>query len=182
MESEYFVAKGRSLAAVERFIREVDEHTARARQLEAELKANGLYFADFAAVGFGFADGAKLPLGLRWDRKHRGMAAPDLRTVEGKEIRRKLHCPTRLDLTEWAMGDRLIFLGRVHQIGGISIVKIGYERLGEDVIIVVPTASKGPTAIPLDAEPLPRSVYWARKEALAQKDKEQAQLEPSAPL
>lgn len=51
---------------------------------------------------------------------------------------------------------------------GLESVSYGYEKIGDDFVISAPEGCPAP----IDAEPMARSEYWARKEAIEQKDRE----------
>jgi len=124
-------------------------------------------------VGFAFDKNACLPAGLRWDKNHghRGMAVPNLRFKEGRNIRDRLcnpTCPSTWTVNAWIMGDdnSMYFLGPyAGKPGAGAIGIVGFEKLGDDWVLKVPTPDKGKAPAPLDAVPMRRSEYWARKEA-----------------
>jgi len=172
-ETDYYIAAGRSLEAIERYQREAIAHKENGRALQNELGAEGVFERVNQIVGFKFPEDAELPRGLRWhkDYKYMGMAVPNLRFREGKRIRDRLcdpECPSTWKVNAWIMGDdnSMYFLGPyAGKPGAGAIGIVGFERLGDDWVLKVPAPDKGKAPAPLDAVPMKRSEYWARKEA-----------------
>lgn len=170
-ETDYYIARGRSLEAVERYQKDALAHRENARTLQTELGATGLFEIENRVVGFAFDRAAELPVGLRWDKNHghRGMAVPDRRLKEGKDIQKRMDsptCPSAWDFNHWVLGDRSMYILGPHPNGHSSSIGIvGFEKLGDDWVLRVPVPDTGSAPVPLDAEPMKRSEYWARKEA-----------------
>lgn len=168
-ETDYYVAAGRSLEAVERYQQEALAHRKAGQALKVQLGADGVFEIENRIVGFAFDPKANLPAGLRWDKKHRsrGMAVPDLRCKEGKVIRDALpKCPDSWVFNQWILGNRALYVLGPHPNGHSGAIGVvGFEKLGDDWVLKVPVPDKGDAPAPLDAVPLKRSEYWSRKEA-----------------
>lgn len=170
-ETDYYIAKGRSLEAVERYQKEALAHRENGRALQTQLDAQGIFEIGNQVVGFAYDRNCDLPKGLRWDKKngHRGMAVPDRRLKEGKAIQKRLEspaCPSSWDFNHWILGDKAMYVLGPHPNGHSSSIGIvGFEHLGGDWVLKVPVPDKGKAPAPIDAEPMKRSEYWARKEA-----------------
>ncbi len=178
-----FVARGRSLAIAEAHYAKAQAHTDLALQIQKELGANATYTQGGACSGWSFAAGVVPPVALnaalKFPKRGRDMhiGSPNPKTPEGQALLDRLAQapPARSHELVGALLPDCRHVGFGGLIGnGIDsqgrLVSrgVGLERLAGGIVIEVPIPD-GETAapVPLDATPLPRSEYWAWKEALA---------------
>ena len=180
---EYFIAKGRSLEAVEAFVGERHAYLDAINQLIAEYGASNLLGSNRGVSAFLFERGAQIPAGLRKDRRGLGAAGyvPHKRTPEGKKIAERMAevnklapggLVGRLFNSEYSLGIMTDNDAR----GGMVISGVGAEQLDGRWVLTVPVPlGKTRAPVPFDAEPMARSVYWRLKEAKdAQNENEHA--------
>jgi hypothetical protein len=172
-DTKYYIAAGRSLEAVEDYKRKAEAHLEMAHALVGEIGADGVYRDGNRICGFGFPEGMDLPPGFRWERQGPGkvkIAVPHKGRKEGKAIAARMEeapHPHSWDFNIAVLGKPDYFLGPDPFGRGMRTGFVGFEELGDDIVLKVPVPDEGrdPAPVPFDATPLKRSDYWARKEA-----------------
>ena len=168
--THYFIARGRSQEAIEKFIADREAGMAGAQALMDRLGAKNVYFQGQRLVGFVFerSSGPTDTKLLRRDRNTKDMWVPSARYQPGKDLRDEMKdCgsgPDTFRLMRDLIGTGFMITGRGP---GSSMMAgtPGYEKIGDDWVISMPARMDGTVPAPYDAVPLKRSDYWARKEA-----------------
>jgi len=160
-ESRYYIAKGRSLQAVESWREKYRRTMEAGRALAEEIGAEHAAYTH-SICGFSFKDDIA-PEG--WEKaghvKDRPFFRPTRRTKAGRALRDRM---TRINVPGLWEFERLLGGGEA-VIGGNRLALPTFETLGNDVILVIPVAKREEQFTPPDAEPIKASEYWARKEA-----------------
>ena len=178
-EVDFYIARGRSLERLLAFRERVSAHQELWWKVGQELGANQLWCSGVSgteAFGWDFPEGSTPPDSVRTTKKHPNMWAPNPRTASGKALLARLAaCPPEKrtftsTLFEGVEGSREVAGGFVvgrGERGGFIVVGVSFEKLGDDWILWVPRSEEGsPSPTPPDAEPLKKSDYWLRREAL----------------
>lgn len=172
-DTHYFIARGRSLEAVEHFVADSEAKMAGAQALMVRLGAKSMYFRGTSLVGFQFEAGSEPtdPKLLRRSRETPDMWVPSARHPPGKALREEMQTcgspPDAARLMHALIGSAFLITGRGPGASMMSGTP-GYEKLGDDWVILMPSPMSGDVPVPYDAVPLKRSDYWARKESMGE--------------
>lgn len=164
----YYIARGRSLDAIKAF------QSSRAAYLAACNELIAKHGGPWPGLVPGFRDGRMVawiaegvvdtvPECLRL-YKGGGHYVPNGKTPTGRSLSAGLRvvnesCPSAYKLTMAMCGDVSISTTN----GEMRMISYGFEKLGDDYVI----SGNDGGLVPYDAEPIARSVYWAKKEAMS---------------
>lgn len=164
----YFVAAGRSLAAIEKMW--ADRKAAHCARLDyaKSIGGEGYFRLNQSFVGVSFPVGSALPKGWKrsqeWSTDKYDVALPDRRVKVGKQAERELRFEARFHMPEPSN----VFHGS--RIIGNHLYWPNIEKIGDAWVIGIPRAgadgdeSTGPQYVPEDAIPLKLSDYFRMKE------------------
>lgn len=174
--AEYFIAKGRSLEIVTKAENALRDYFNLWHTVGEELGAENTWQSGTHVSGWSFPEGKAIPEGLRIVQKSPRIYGPN-RLKSGAALRARMKtCPSpgssyMLELFPLPE-QRTNFMGDGFHVGfqgsSMRIQRASTEHIGDVVVIRVPIPhglEKAP--VPVDAEPIPHSVYWAMKEKVS---------------
>lgn len=175
--AEYFIAKGRSLEIVTKAENALRDYFNLWNEVGKELGAENTWQSSTQVYGWSFPQGMAVPEGLRIVQKSPRIYGPN-RMRNGEALRARLKtCPNpgssyMLELFPLPE-QRTNYMGNGFHVGfqgsSMLIQRASTEHIGDTVVIRVPipyNLDKAP--VPVDAEPLARSAYWAMKEKVSE--------------
>lgn len=168
-DRDYYIARGRSLAAVIAF---EDGTVAYWKAVGAALAEAGVptgtkfqYYTTWNRfVGLHVPHGEQVPDGFRREKRQPSCCVPDRKSAVGKTLAAKLKAtkgPNEIGLCHAMCGQPHAWMGADRGRGGFSVGYYFPERVGGEWVV---SCHEGGIP-PYDCEPLPRSEYWRRKEA-----------------
>jgi hypothetical protein len=163
----YFIASGRTLAAINDFHARLDAHVDYMRAIANELGCERMWSSGAAVTGFDLPRDREPPTGLRRNPREHHMGVPNMRTPEGRAIRKRMNAAPPAPSTEEVM-QRAGMRGGLFQEGGrYFMAGIGWETFDSIVVVQTPADSQGNPrgGAPADCERIPTSRYWLIKEA-----------------
>lgn len=170
IHTEFFVARGRSLAVIRTHYLELEAYQKAFWDIAQSIGAAEVYYRNHRAFGFGFQGAA--PEGVRPHARGSDVYVPALKTNAGKDLWSRMDklpkCPGSITPKLYERGELMGDGFVVGYAGGGGFITSGVavRKAGEDFLIEVPIP-KGELAarVPFDAERIKRSEYWARIEA-----------------
>jgi len=174
-DMHYYVAGGLSLDVVTAYIAKTEAHHQRWEDVQKELGAANLVVRDDMVVAFAFdadppPDYDPLVLRPYTFKKVKFppsvvVLCPRLNRKAGKALGARLdECPYPYDsLFEQATGLGMKVLGP--SVRGARLASMGFEKLGEDIILTIPGMPNGESAgFPTGSRGISRSAYWLMRE------------------
>lgn len=163
----YFIAGGRTLAAIEAYRTAAAAHRSYMQELGAELGLPDLWEREGYVVGFG---GFVVPDFMRRTRENPKILVPNRKTGMGREVLARMRAAPPVPSREWVMRAAGLEM-TIHFINGRGFFPTcGWEPVGEHTIFILHADEKGEPrhGTPHDCERIPASRYWLLKESSEQ--------------
>jgi hypothetical protein len=164
-ERLYFVATGRSLAAIEKANAERKAAGEARWNYAMSVGGVGTYGTEESFCGVVFPVGAVPPIGWKLDPSRGGegkpVFVPDRRRREGKAIAAELQNTRYRKPTARTLFPCMVISGRYAHFAYV-------EKIGDKTIVSIPKENDGEQYVPDDAAPLKMSEYYRLKEEEAE--------------
>ncbi len=165
----YRVIGGKVKAAFDRFVALREEQHSARKRLMAEFGASGIYANEHVVEGFIFKNDASVPAGWKPHAKEPKVHRPHGPGADKKALRARFRNDYPLagiqKFQDLVIGER----SDLHFMSGLRISTMGFELIGEALVLLVPKIEETPWSPP-DAEcvPIRASEYWTLKEVEAE--------------
>jgi hypothetical protein len=158
-ENRYWIAQGRSLEILRTWTEATEAYYASMRALAEELTGTaGFYRSGEEVVGFVAVEGRETP-GLRRQGK---MLVPNRKTKAGRDVADRMKLPKACDpdvARSLLWGSSSIILAPAER----KMYQGGWREMEDGTVVLMHCASV--KVDPPDAEPIPKSRYYAMVEA-----------------
>lgn len=164
LDRRYFKVTGGAVQkAIDEFLILRNQHIDAQQAFLKEVGGQQTYGNERVVAGIFFKDG--VPEGWRRERNH-GYCVPAGRTPEAKALRarmRNLPCAGAEKFTDIVLGTPSVF----RFMEGLAIGWMGFEKIGDTMILSVPKVSSNPWEPPDEfCSELKMSEYWQLKESV----------------